>query len=134
MTPEQWAEIVEWVGDRFPNNPWQADQAVAYFYDLEIFDTSDVWSGLHYLYEKGQAFAPTGSQLLHATRKVRRKAAYTERYQPKALPEPAGAVWSEWAKETFGIDETAIEMIERLHRESVTCKSSSCPYHAKVTT
>ena len=134
MSPDQWGEIVEWVGDRFPNKPWNAETAVAYFYDLEQFDVTDVWAGLHHLYEEGQAFAPTGSQLLYTTRKLRRESAFTERYEAKALPAATGSVWSVWAKEKFGEDLTAIEMIERLHRESTTCKSSSCPFHAKVIT
>jgi len=134
MTPDEWGEIVEWVGARFPNNPWVADTAVAYFYDLEQFDVSDVWSGLHYLYEKGQAFAPTGSQLLYTTRKIRRKGAFTELLEPKALPPVESGVWSVWAKKRFGEDLTGTELIERIHKESTKCNSKSCPYHAKVTT
>ena len=133
MTPDEWGEIVEWVGDRFPNNPWVAETAVAYFYDLEQFDVSDVWTGLHHLYEEGQSFAPTGSQMLMATRKLRRRYAFTERLEPTALPEPKGDVWSVWAKEKFGEDLTAIEMIERLHKESTECNSPSCSGHVKVT-
>ena len=131
MNADQWIEIVEWVGDRFPNDPWNADTATAYFYDLEQFDVSDVWSGVFYLYEEGQSFAPNGSQMLHATRKLRRRSAFTELLEPRALPISSSGIWSVWAEKRFGEKLTAIEMIERLHRESTKCNSKSCPFHAK---
>ena len=46
LTPEQWQELVEWVAARFIHKPWTAEQALAYFYDLEEFDATDVWAAL----------------------------------------------------------------------------------------
>jgi len=136
-TVEQWTEITEWVTDRFPNKPWAAEQALAYFYDLEDYDASHVWAGLHSLYEKGQAFAPNGSQLLAKTIEESRLAARDDMYRT-ALPEPPRKPMTSgepsYAVRRYGEDmrgATGTQLIERIHNDlpAVKCGNKRCDMH-----
>ncbi len=130
-TTDQWTELVEWIGARFPERPWAAEHAVAYFYDLEDYDASDVWSGLYTLYEAGQRFAPNGSQLVAAARVEQRRAAIDDLYRQsdRALPEVADTVpveWGDYSQKRFGEVLTPTEVVVRIHRERSPCKTTTC--------
>lgn len=141
MTKEQWYEIVEWVSDRFPNKPWVAEQALAYFADLKDHDPSDVWSALYHLYEQGQAFAPNGSQLLARAGEERRRAARDDMYR-QGLPAPVSP------REPAAVDKTTTyaerrfndgpmtgrQLIERIHanRPASGCGNPDCADHHRV--
>lgn len=133
MTGDEWQEVVEWIADRFPDSQWHAEQAVAYFFDVEDFDASDVWSGVFKLYEQGLRFAPNGSQLLAASRDERRDAAMRDRY--RGLPEGKRddtVSWSDYTVKTFGEELSADDVIRRLHRERFQdCKSPTCDIHTR---
>ena len=129
MIPSEWIEIVDWIGKRFPDHPWAAEQALAFYDDLAEFDASDVWSGLYSLYEEGQRFAPNGSQLLKAARSERRREA---RPDQNALPETTedrvSDVWRKVSETKFGEVVSFQEAIERIHAER-PCKTRTCPIH-----
>ena len=130
MTPELWKELMHWVGDRFPNKPWTAEQSVAYYHDLERFDPTDVWTALHALYEKGQAFAPNGSQLVAATLQIQRMNARPE--WQTALPEPVVERFeSAFAETRFGKKMTGLQLIERIHSDMPRrkCGNKDCGLH-----
>lgn len=136
VTNEEWIELVEWVNTRYPDRPWRAEQAVAYFYDLEEMSIGDVWSGLFALYEAGRAFAPTGSELLAATREAARRAAREEHYRTggRALPEEAydpkaEVTWAEFSTRRFGEELTPGEVIARMHASRTDCRSTTCDIH-----
>jgi len=135
-TTKEWQEIMEWIGARFPEKPWTAEQAVAYFHDLEDFDASDVWTGLLAFYEEGQRFAPNGSQLLHAARKERRRGAIDDLYRTsdRALPEPKEPVpeWEEITRKRFDEVLTPTEYVARIHADSSRCRNSNCDIHNEV--
>ena len=134
MKSEEWSEIVEWIADRFPESQWHAEQAVAYFFDIEEFDASDVWGGVFKLYEQGLKFAPNGSQLLAAVRDERREAAMRDRY--RGLPEDTQqrdeqSTWEEFTQNRFGEQLTPNAVIRRLHAERFPdCTNPLCDIHA----
>jgi len=131
MNATEWAEVVEWVADRFPDSQWHAEQAVAFFYDLEGFDASDVWAGVIKLYNEGRRFAPNGSELVAATRDERRAEALRDRY--RGAPElPAGEMsWKEYTERRFGAHLSAEVVIRQLHAERTDCSSPVCDIHRK---
>lgn len=116
MSPEEWGNIVAWVDERFPGG-WRPEQAVAYFRDLEEFDSSDVWAAVYSTYEKGREFAPNGSVLRSAALAERARDARRE-YRPE-LPEPDVEKISlaDYTTRRFGEVLSAQEMIERIWRE-----------------
>lgn len=134
-TTEQWSELVEWIGARFPDKPWAAEQAVAYFYDLEDYDASDVWSGLFALYDAGQRFAPNGSQLVAAARAERRRTAIDDLYRKSDRALPADAEdskpveWGDYSQRRFGEVLTPTQVVARIHAESTKCKNTDCDIH-----
>jgi len=129
MDAAEWAEMVEWVEARFPDSAWHPEQAVAYFYDLQDRDASDVWAGLFHIYEQGSSFAPTGSQLLAATIEQVKLQARQDVY--RALPESRGrsVTWEEYTKLRFGESLTAWEVIRRVHGEQTDCTNPACDIH-----
>jgi len=134
MTGEQWQELVEWIAERFPDSQWHAEQAVAFFFDLQDYDASDVWAGVFALYEGGLKFAPTGSELVAATRKKQLDKRYSYSY-PKLPPEHrAGSslTWDEYTEKRFGEVQTAQQVIERLHAERPPCGNGQCILHYPV--
>jgi hypothetical protein len=135
MTGDQWTKVVEYVADRFPDQQWHAEQALAYFYDLEGEQFDDVWAGLIQIYEAGTRFAPNGSQLIAASRKQRHLSAVQARY---ALPEtideaPSDTGFAEWTTARFGEAMTGLALIERIHGESKPCGTKSCNIHYPTT-
>jgi hypothetical protein len=129
MTGDQWQEVVEWIADRFPDSQWHAEQAVAYFFDVEAFDATDVWSAVFALYEKGLTFAPTGSQLLAGAYAERRETAMRDRY--RGLPDtmPTQVTWDEYTINRFGERQSPMEVIRRLHAERTDCTNPGCDIH-----
>jgi len=132
MTGAEWQEVCEWIADRFPESQWHAEQAVAYFFDVEKFDASDVWGAVLALYEKGLRFPPTGSQLVAGSYEQRREAAMRDRYRglPDTPVEQIG--WEEYTVRHFGQPMTADAVIRRLHAERFPdCSSPTCDIHRK---
>ncbi|KKM70962.1 hypothetical protein LCGC14_1435560 [marine sediment metagenome] len=132
---DDWDELVEWLDKRFPNRSWRPEQAIAYYADMrERFDMSDVWTSVFAMYEKGQTFAPNGSQLIADTIRVVRHAAVDELY--RGLPETAGErpPVEGWIKKRFGVNMTGTELIARIHKERGPCKTKTCDvcYRVKV--
>jgi len=133
MEPDQWGEVVEWVKVRFPKDQWHAEQVVAYFDDVAQFDAADVWAGLIQIYEQGSAFAPTGSQLVAATKAERWKAAEADRY--RGLPEPKGEPYrpdENWISKRFGEQLSTMDAIRRIHGEQKSCGNPLCDMHRVV--
>lgn len=130
MTPADEVEVLEWIGKRFPDHPWTAEQALAYFDDLREFDASDVWAGIFALYEEGQRFAPNGSQLVKAARTEQRRTARDAQYAlPESTERPPSDAWTRASKRMFDGEVVTIqEAIERRHRER-PCKTRTCPIH-----
>lgn len=128
MTPEEWIEIVAWIGERFPDTGWKAEQQVAYFDDLAAFDAQDVWVGILGYYEKGERFAPTGSQLVSRARDERRRSAQEDIY--RALPEEAGepTTWNQYTQRRFGEELTPMQVIQKLHADQ-PCTNEDCEIH-----
>ncbi len=128
ITATEWDELVEWVTARFPNDPWRAENAVAYFYDLEQYDVGDVWAGLMSLYETGQRFAPNGSQLVAAIIDVRRRAARRAAYR---LPADTGVPmsWEDYSQRRFGETLTPTQVVERVHMSLPACGNETCGLH-----
>lgn len=129
MEAGEWAEVVEWVEARFPDSAWKPEQAVAYFYDLNTHDASDVWAGLFHIYEKGSSYAPTGSQILAATIEQVKQQARQDVY--RALPEERGhgITWQDYTKLRFGEELSAWEVIKRVHKERSDCTNAACDVH-----
>ena len=128
MTPTEWDEIVSWIEARWTKG-WHAEQAVAFFYDLNDFDASDVWTGLHDYYNQGEAFPPTGSQLKARALDARRQSAIQDRYDTVALPEPVTDNTGWIARLYPGETVTAVEHIRRVHRQRGPCGSRFCDIH-----
>lgn len=116
-TPAEWEELVEWVNLRWPDRPWKAEQAVAYFYDLQKMDATDVWSALYALYEAGRAFAPTGSELLARSREEARRRARDAAMDRPELPAGEPTTWDNYSMNRFGRILRPQEVIEQLYRE-----------------
>lgn len=131
-TTDQWSELVEWIGVRFPDKPWAAEQAVAFFYDLEGYDASDVWAGLFSLYDAGQRFAPNGSQLVAAARVEQRRTAIDDLYRKsdRALPADVEAAepveWGDYSQRRFGEVLTPTQVVARIHLERAPCNTTTC--------
>lgn len=130
ITAAHWAELVEWIEKRFPDRGWYAEQAVAYFEDMrERFDMSDVWTAINSMNEKGQRFAPNGSELIAATIQVARREAIDDLYRREALPEPEPVEWSDYVERKFGEKLSWQEAIARIHSEMKPCNTKSCEIH-----
>lgn len=129
MTITEWAEIYEWVADRFPRGGWTSDQGAAYFKDLERFDTSDVWAALFKLYEAGSEFAPAGGTLLAATLEAQRQQAHRDRL---SLPEPStrdSMSWVAYSQKAYGEVIPIGEAIIRAHAAMPPCRFKTCEVH-----
>ncbi len=131
ITPTEWDELIEWVDVRFPDKPWHGEQAVAYYTDMrDRFDMSDVWTAVFAMNEKGQRFAPNGSQLIAATIEVARRSAVEDLYR-KELPVESEAVstWEHYTQRRFGERLSWVDAIARIHAGLTTCKTRSCDIH-----
>ena len=128
MTGDEWGELAAWIDTRWPNQ-WHAEQAVAYYHDLDEFDASDVWAGLYHLYNQGLRFAPNGSQLKAATISERRQAALEDRYDSVALPEPVETETGRIGRLYPGETVDASEHIRRVHESKGPCGSRFCDIH-----
>ena len=135
ITAEHWSELVEWIEKRFPNKGWHAEQAVAYFNDMrDRFDMTDVWTAVLGMNEKGQRFAPNGSQLIAATIEVVHRDAVDDLYRrtpgdAKPLPESERVEWSDYAVRRFGEKLDWNEAIARIHSEMRPCNTKTCEIH-----
>jgi len=129
VTSTEWEELVRWVSARFPNDPWHAENAVAYFYDIQQYDVSDVWAGLMRLYEKGQRFAPNGSQLIAATIDEQHKTARDAAYDSLPADASAPISWETYVTMRFGELLTPAEVIDRIHQSLPVCGNVTCGLH-----
>ena len=135
MTTGEWLEIVEWIGDRFPDKSWAPEQALAYYADLKSFPAEDIWQAIHVLYEDGQRWAPNGSQLLAEAIKAKRIAARPDRQAlPESTEEHDPNRFTEWVTKTFGEKLSGTAIVERLHSEQKPCNNPACEIHYAKTT
>ena len=133
MKPSEWDEVVDWVDNRWPNS-WRPEQALAYLDDIKDYDASDVWGGLFAYYNTGQAFPPTGSQLVARARDERRATAIQDRYDQPALPEPVEVKPVEsWLNKWYPTEDVSwTEHVRRNHRRrDQSCTNRFCDVHQK---
>ena len=134
MTPIEWADIVEWMDERFPKS-WKKEQEEAYYLDVFGMDASDVWSAIFNIYESGMTFAPNGSQIVAKVIALRRDRAEQARYQTPSLPSPkteempVGGWLGKWYPDE---DVSWEEHIRRVHQKGRPCKSSLCDIHSQT--
>jgi hypothetical protein len=98
MTKPEFLEVKAWMVDRWPAmESFRSGQWLAYFDDLERFDTSDVWSALYSYCGSGHEFGPAVSILVALTLDESR-----HNGSAKALPEPGGMSWAEYSTQRWG--------------------------------
>ncbi len=136
ITAEHWAELVDWIEVRFPSKGWHAEQAIAYFDDMrKRFDMTDVWTAVFAMNEKGQRFAPNGSELIAATIQVVHHGAVDDLYRRPpgdAKPLPESVEWSDYVVRRFGEKLSWSDAIIRIHREMRPCGTKTCDIHYKT--
>ena len=100
MTHPEWAQVVEWLVERYPHMDWSAHTNSAYFADLARFNVTHVWAGVHGYYRSGHGYPPTGSDLLSRTE----DAARANPIAAGVLPGPCPHRWGEIPEVRSGSD------------------------------
>lgn len=124
MTRDEFAELVDWVFDR-----WGIDEVWAnsgkFAADFEPFDGADVWDAVNrHAMSADSGFAPKPTDLKRRVVEIQRE---RYRYDPPAqIPETVdGYRWSEYSRRTYGEVIPIGEAIRRTHAELPVDK---CPH------
>lgn len=130
MTANEFDEVIGWIEIRWPNLRWTSITVAALFSDVERFDSVDVWSAVHNLYEKGSDFAPNPSIIVATTLEERRLNDERKRLAMPISIDPGRMLWPEYAIATYGEPISMWEAAERQHAVEADCVGPKCKVHA----